>query len=1140
MRILFLLACIGLATPSNSARAAEEVGVAPVPDWVDTIELREFEHNRNDDHQQGLALLLNDYQVRKSTTGYDYAHRIAYWVIDRSGLEAAAALSREFDPQSEALTFNFVRVTRDDATIDRLPEASISEIRQERGLGAGTLDGRITALIQLEDVRVGDLIDYSVSGVVETPLWPNDYFNLVGVESPVPIAQLHFKWTGPASMPIYVRSIATEVTADMQHHGESKSLVIHLIDPDPVQVEPITPPDYVDLGQVAITSFEAWSDVVDWALPVFETGQELPAEYRARLDEIAADLEDPGDRAIAATRLVQEEIRYLGLEMGLGSHVPRTPEQTIARGYGDCKDKSVLLVQSLRYLGIDAVSGLTSIFSGQLLPRLRPSIGAFDHMIVGFSIGEREYWVDPTLTHQGGTLSTMAELGYGHVLPIREGQESLLELALGLPDAPNYEIIEDFDLPADDKEDMRLTVTQVYRRSHADFFRSSLAGASRAQMSEVNLGYYTSRFAGIREEGALDLVDDLAENVVTATSRFVMSADDYRLAGMREEIRMFAIGVATGMPSQADAVRQAPVALPYGAFRRHVVRVSEIAAGEFLPEDIEHSGNGIHFKQQFRSGQNEIEIDQILRVEAKQVLPAEVRDVNDLADLIIEELEYLVYPGSGKGSLAGQLGIDEYIPANLEEKFVDASRLFDDEHFVGALTLLNEILATLDQNTEFRGAVLQLQGATLMSMRRYVAAIESYAEGLRLFEATNIDPYMRYVWVLNSQRDYTGVVNAISLMLSRNPSLVDELEIDWLRNYFRWLVQNDRRDDANELYLAVAAAAHESGQLFVANSLKVFRPAIEFLNSKGRYEESALYLDYLPSPTTLARLLVNVEAEGIWKAIETKAGQGLEAAVRQNIEVTRARHREFPDDYDVLWDYLHALRVDGQYEEALAVSGPAISNWALIDAVGADAFWVVNAHAQLLADLGRVDEADAFFERLISLGISNHSELMRIALNRAELNLIWERPNRALSVVDEILALDTVPATDFGWQTIRFLQVCSLHESGQFDRAKEIFEREMLPKAADNREALTKAYLCFGEIDKAAETLIARLEDSDARDSALEAFIQTSEPGPQAPFLGELLRRAHEAESLPIVQQTRDRYGRSITVAGSGAVWAEF
>src|SRR5207245_3226925 len=74
----------------------------------------------------------------------------------------------------------------------------------------------------------------------------------------------------------------------------------------------------------------------------------------------AAPRESAEQRVLQALRFVQDEIRYMGVEIGVNSHMPYSPATVVKRRYGDCKDKTLLLITMLRALGISARPALVS------------------------------------------------------------------------------------------------------------------------------------------------------------------------------------------------------------------------------------------------------------------------------------------------------------------------------------------------------------------------------------------------------------------------------------------------------------------------------------------------------------------------------------------------------------------------------------------------------------------------------------------------------------------------------------------------------------------------------------------------------------------------------------------------------------
>ena len=58
------------------------------------------------------------------------------------------------------MTVHRLWIRRDGATIDVLKsDRKFLVLRRERGLEAAILDGRLTATLQIEDLRVGDVIE---------------------------------------------------------------------------------------------------------------------------------------------------------------------------------------------------------------------------------------------------------------------------------------------------------------------------------------------------------------------------------------------------------------------------------------------------------------------------------------------------------------------------------------------------------------------------------------------------------------------------------------------------------------------------------------------------------------------------------------------------------------------------------------------------------------------------------------------------------------------------------------------------------------------------------------------------------------------------------------------------------------------
>src|SRR6185436_3385419 len=114
----------------------------------------------------------------------------------------------------------------------------------------------------------------------------------------------------------------------------------------------------------------------------------------------------------------QDNIRYASISIGPGSYRPHPSDLVLERNFGDCKDKSLLLVNLLRGIGIDARVALVNSETGHALPEALPSPSAFDHAIVRARLGPEVLWLDPTASQQGGTLAKTAQADFEYALVI--------------------------------------------------------------------------------------------------------------------------------------------------------------------------------------------------------------------------------------------------------------------------------------------------------------------------------------------------------------------------------------------------------------------------------------------------------------------------------------------------------------------------------------------------------------------------------------------------------------------------------------------------------------------------------------------------------------------------------------------------
>jgi lipoprotein NlpI len=285
--------------------------------------------------------------------------------------------------------------------------------------------------------------------------------------------------------------------------------------------EPQTPSDHFPARVLQFSEYRDWGDVAAWAARLFQTSARLPAELQPVMDRLRA-LPTPEQRASEALQWVQTEVRYFSVSLGESSHRPYPPAVVMQRRYGDCKDKTLLLVSMLRELGIDAAPALLSADALKRPSRVLASPDGFDHVVARVNIGGATYYLDATRIGQRGALSRINSLAEGtRVLVVDRATTGLTSVPAADPELFTVELQEAYALPELGKPG-RLVVRNVLHGSMAESHRLYFARLSAEQKRQYVIADYERRFPGIAVEGDPVVSDDVERNIFKIESTYTV------------------------------------------------------------------------------------------------------------------------------------------------------------------------------------------------------------------------------------------------------------------------------------------------------------------------------------------------------------------------------------------------------------------------------------------------------------------------------------------------------------------------------------------------------------------------------------------------------------------------------------------
>jgi hypothetical protein len=328
-----------------------------------------------------------------------------------------------------------------------------------------------------------------------------------------------------------------------------------------LRLQPPTPIWYNPYPWVELSEFQKWSDVSKWALKLFTPSNALSPELARKIDEWKR-LPRQEDRALAALQFVQEQIRYIGLDVGAAGYEPATPSTIFARRNGDCKDKTWLLVTMLHALNIDAYPVLVNTRARQTVADLHPSPAVFDHAIVQVMVNNQYYYLDSTAAFQRGSLTARSWPNYGYGLLVRPGVTALWEIP-PCPVLPKTTATAYFRVGGlNEESDVRIVT--LAEGTDAEALREHFAATPPDQIEREYLGAQAQYYAGIRSTAPLQFSDDEQKNRVQITEFYSISRMWSRLPEENYyHCHFYSVNVDDAMRKPAVSFRTMPLGIDH-------------------------------------------------------------------------------------------------------------------------------------------------------------------------------------------------------------------------------------------------------------------------------------------------------------------------------------------------------------------------------------------------------------------------------------------------------------------------------------------------------------------------------------------------------------------------------------------------
>jgi tetratricopeptide (TPR) repeat protein/transglutaminase-like putative cysteine protease len=328
-------------------------------------------------------------------------------VRDEASVKAWSVLSFSFASSAEDFTIDYVRVRRPDGTLIPTPAADAQQLPSAVTREAPFYSDLKEEQIPVRSLQPGDHLEYRFLVTRNRPEAPNQFWGQEAVFTPSSgvvaldeVIELHL----PASKYANVWSprlkpTITEAAGERIYRWQSSQL--HPI-AGLTRNQLLVLDNYPDLGTsddprlppIAWTSFHSWPEVGAWYRSLEGSRTQPDDDVRSRVATLIAGKSTAEDKARAIYGFVGPQIRYIGVAFGIGRFQPHEAGDVLRNQYGDCKDKTTLLVSMLTLAGIPTDAVLVG--AGVPFNPDVPSPGSFNHAINLAHVDGQPAWLDAT------------------------------------------------------------------------------------------------------------------------------------------------------------------------------------------------------------------------------------------------------------------------------------------------------------------------------------------------------------------------------------------------------------------------------------------------------------------------------------------------------------------------------------------------------------------------------------------------------------------------------------------------------------------------------------------------------------------------------------------------------------------------
>jgi hypothetical protein len=235
----------------------------------------------------------------------------------------------------------------------------------------------------------GNIVGYEYE-VEQQPIFLQDTWDFQGVD---PVHESRYSLLLPTGWEFKSSWINHEEIKPTTPGGNSWQWTVS--DVKGIRSEPRMPPRAGVEGQMILSFYSAdapaynsnadWNAMGKWYANLVGKRVDASPEIKQEVATLTGSKSTVLQKMQAIGAFVQRDIRYVGIELGIGGVQPHPAPEVFSHRYGDCKDKATLVRSMLREIGVDSYHVVINDRRGTVT-RDMPAHNGFNHVITAIKL----------------------------------------------------------------------------------------------------------------------------------------------------------------------------------------------------------------------------------------------------------------------------------------------------------------------------------------------------------------------------------------------------------------------------------------------------------------------------------------------------------------------------------------------------------------------------------------------------------------------------------------------------------------------------------------------------------------------------------------------------------------------------------